>query len=74
MATRAKHWEGSPDCAEDCAGPHLDDDGPAYAESCPSCGGNGRACRYGCIDRGGRRYDEFEGHTGGEYVEDDYPF
>ncbi len=57
------HADGDPDgCSESCRGPHYEDEA---SEVCPNCGGNGRACFYGC-DRNGRPYELFEGSTGAE--------
>lgn len=55
------HWEGDPNgCSENCTGPHFGDNAP---EVCPECGGNGRICIDGCIDRV-QRYEPWEGSTG----------
>lgn len=60
---KAIHDDGHPDhCSEFCNGPHYGDNAP---EVCLTCGGNGRACFYGCIDRS-RPFEEFEGSTGAE--------
>ncbi len=65
------HWEGSPDCAEVCAGPHLDDALPEASECCEQCGGNGRACRFGCIEARRSRSEPWEGSTG---LEESFPY
>lgn len=64
------HYEGDPEyCREACPGPHIGDD-YAGPESCPQCGGNGRACSLmpgGCRELSTNRpFEEFEGSTGAE--------
>lgn len=59
------HYEGSPDgCRENCPGPHIGDDIKA-PDVCPECGGNGRACKFGC-QHTSRAYEPFEGRTGAD--------
>jgi len=62
------HYEGSPECSEHCTEKHIGDDILANApESCPECGGNGRACALsGCMELRFRRYEPWEGMTGQE--------
>lgn len=59
------HWEGDDWCGPDCNGPHHDDAYP-HSECCPTCGGNGRGCRFGCVEARRGAYEPYEGRTGAQ--------